>query len=397
MSTLRARPRLDRPTVISYAQVGYYTWLNYSFGASQALLRDEQGISKTLAALHGTFFAVGGIVGALLAPHVMRAFGRGMSMRIGAVGLAAGIALYTIPSGPALTWSAAFLAPLFGAQILVGLNAFVLDHQGAAGPAALTQANAVGSFAGILAPFALGAAAASVLGWRTGIWILVAAILVVEVLRGRQLKVYDVQQVMTRAKSPIPPAVWLAAFLLALFVAVEFCLLFWGPDLLRERAGMGGAAAAAAVGATSTGMFVGRFGGARLAETVNPRTLLIGSISLALVAFTAFWLTTSGVVMIVLLLVIGAGIGLLWPLGMTQVIQLSRGQSDRASAIGVVSAGIAIAVAPFVLGALADRTSVHIAFLVVPAMLIIALLMLISGVVDRVAAATPPHPTPSRQ
>lgn len=389
MKALRARPVLDRPTVLSYAQVGYYTWLNYSFGASQALLRDEQGISKTLAALHGTFFAIGGICGALIAPHIMRRFGRGMTMRIGAVGLAAGIALYTVPSGPTLTWSAAFLAPLFGALILVGLNAFLVEHQGAAGPAALTQANAVGSFAGIIAPFAIGAAAASVLGWRTGIWVLVAAIIVIEILRGRHLRVYNAGEVKEVSRTPLPRAVWLASVLLALYVAVEFCLLLWGPDLLRERASFGPAAAAAAVGSTSIGMFVGRLSGARLAQTAAPQTLLIGSASVALIAFTAFWVTTSGWYMIALLFVMGAGIGLLWPLGMAQVIQHSRGQSDRASATAIVCAGTAIAIVPFILGALADRTSVHIAFLIVPIMLVIALVMLIARVVDRAAAAAP--------
>jgi len=389
VNALRARPILDRPTVLSYAQVGYYTWLNYSFGASQALLRDEQGISKTLAALHGTFFAIGGICGALIAPHIMRRFGRGLTMRIGAVGLAAGIALYTVPSGPTLTWSAAFLAPLFGALILVGLNAFLVEHQGAAGPAALTQANAVGAFAGIIAPFAIGAAAASILGWRTGIWVLVAAIIVIEILRGRHLQAYNAGEIKAVTRAPLPTAVWLASILLALYVAVEFCLLLWGPDLLRERANFGPAAAAAAVGSTSIGMFVGRLSGARLAQTAAPQTLLIGSASVALIAFTAFWVTASGWFMIALLFVMGAGIGLLWPLGMAQVIQHSRGQSDRASATAIVCAGTAIAIVPFMLGALADRTSVHLAFLIVPIMLVIALVMLIGRVVDRVAAAAP--------
>jgi MFS family permease len=389
VSTTRARPVLDRPTVLSYAQVGYYTWLNYSFGASQALLRDEQGVSKTLAALHGTFFALGGICGALIAPHVMRRFGRGVTMRIGAIGLAGGIALYTVPSEPIVTWSAAFLAPLFGALILVGLNAFLVEHQGPAGPAAMTQANAVGSFAGIIAPFALGAAAASVLGWRTGIWVLIAAIIVVEILRGRHLDRYNTGQISKVRRDPIPTAVWVAASLLGLYVAVEFCLLLWGPDLLRERANFGPAGAAAAVGATSIGMFVGRLSGARLAQTATPQTLLIGSTCVALIAFSALWFSTSGWFMIAMLLITGAGIGLLWPLGMTQVIQHSRGQSDRASAIAIICAGSAIAVVPFLLGALADRMSVHTAFLIVPLMLIVTLIMLTSRVVDRVAGRTP--------
>jgi fucose permease len=379
VSRIRHRPNLDRPTVLSYVQIGYYTWLNYGFGASQALLRDDQGTTKTLAALHGTFFALGGLFGALVAPHLVRRFGRGMTMRIGALGLAAGIALFTVPSGPTVTWTAAFLAPFFGSFLLVGLNAFLLDHQGAAGPAALTQANAVGSFAGILAPFAIGAAAVTILGWRAGLWFLIAAIVVVEVLRGRNLGIYDGTPFGNRKAGRLPSAVWWSAAMLACFVGAEFCLLFWGPDMLRDRAGFGAAAAAAGVGVTSLGMFLGRLGGSRLAQSLPPRALLIGSTLIALASFAVFWSTRSGWLLLTTMFIIGLGLALLWPLGIAEVLRNSGGQTDRASSLAVVSAGIAIGSGPFILGAVADRTSVHLAFLIVPVLLLFAFAILLTA------------------
>ena len=44
----------DRPTWIAYVQLAFWAWFLYAFGATQALLRDEQGTTRAIASLHGT-------------------------------------------------------------------------------------------------------------------------------------------------------------------------------------------------------------------------------------------------------------------------------------------------------------------------------------------------------
>lgn len=374
-----ARPILDRPTIITYVQLATFAWFMYGFGASQALLRDDQGVSKTVSSLHSTFLAIGGILGALLAARLVARFHRGPVMRFSALGTAVGIGIYTIPTGVTVTWTGAFIASFFGTILLVCLNAFLFDHQGAAGPAALTQANALAALAGILSPVVLGLLAATIFGWRTGLWIAIAALICIEVWRGRNISVFSHETNPTLDVRPprLPRGFWWSPLLIALFMGTEFSILLWSPDLLREQTGFGAAAAAASVGTITAGMLVGRVAGARLAEVRQPNTLLIWSVLIALAAFVVVWTSTSGPILLTAMFAMGAGLGLHWPLGVARVVIAANGQTDRASAIAAIFGSAAIGTAPILLAVIADQTSVHTAFLFIPLFLIAALLILI--------------------
>ena len=52
----------DRLTWLAYLQVAAYGYFLYGFGPTVSLLRDEQGISRTLSGLHGTALAVGALL-----------------------------------------------------------------------------------------------------------------------------------------------------------------------------------------------------------------------------------------------------------------------------------------------------------------------------------------------
>ena len=385
-----ARPRLDWPTRLTYIQLATFAWFMYGFGASQALLRDDQDVSKTIASLHSTFLAAGGILGALIAARVVARFHRGPVIRFSALGTAIGIAIYTTPTGVFVTWTGAFIAAFFGTILLVCTNAFLLDYQGIAGPAALTQANAVAALAGIVSPIVIGLLAATVLGWRAGLWIAIIAFIAIEIWRGRNLAVFSHDDApATRASAgKFPRSFWWSPILIALFLGTEFSVLLWSPDLLREQTGFGAAAAAASVGAITGGMLVGRLIGARLAEVRQPNTLLIWSVIIALIALGVIWSSTLAPVMLIGMFVLGSGLGLHWPLGVARVVIASDGQTDRASAIASIFGSFAIGTAPFILGAIADGSSVHTAFLIIPIFLLAALAILIFRPVRAIIGVT---------
>jgi hypothetical protein len=70
--------------------------------------------------------------------------------------------------------------------------------------------------------------------------------------------------------------------------------------------------------------------------------------------------------------------GVQWPLGVARAVQASGGMTDRASALASVFGSIAIASAPFALGVLSDVIGFHLAFLLVPALLVGALVILLA-------------------
>jgi predicted MFS family arabinose efflux permease len=377
---MSTRPVHDRPTWMSYIQLSFYASFLYAFGATQALLRDEQGTTRSVAALHGTTLAVGGLIAALLTARVIDRWGRGIVLRASALATAASILLYTTPSaGLPVTLAGASLAAFFGTFLLISINAFLLDHQNLAGPAALTEANAMAAFAGLLGPLAVGVGAATVIGWRAAMWVVAIALLVVEVWRGRHVEVFGTRGLAAHEAEGgrLPRRVYWSLAVIMCFLGAEFCLTFWGADLLRERCGFGAAAAAASLASITGGMLIGRLWGSRLAQRMDTETLLKGSILFALVSFTLAWTFTLWPVVLFGLLMTGIGIGVHWPLGVARVVRASGGMTDRASASSSVAGSIAIAVAPIALGVLSDTVGFHVAFLLVPVLLLTALALLV--------------------
>lgn len=371
----------DGVTGLSYAQLSIYTLLVYSFGALQTYLRHEQGVSLALAGLYQTAFAVAGIAGGLTASRVVSALGRGRVLRAASLALAVGVAVIAWPGASfPVSMVGLFVAGIAGNWLVIGVNAFVLVHQRAAGPAALTEANALASAAGFFGPVLIGVGAGTVFGWRAMPIATIVSIVVIEIVRGRDISAFGESRAAaheTHRSLPLPRRVYGSLALIAIFLAIQFSMMFWGADLLREHAHFGQAAAATSVTAIAAGMLFGRLVGARLAQRVAGEVLLRVSVLVTFCGFALAWVPTDGAVVVLGLLVTGLGISIQWPLGVARAVRASGGMSDRASALSSVFGSIATASAPFMLGALAEHVGFHAAFLVVPAFLVVAATILI--------------------
>jgi predicted MFS family arabinose efflux permease len=374
------RPVHDRATLVSFASLASWSWFVYGFGASLALLRDDQGTSAWIGGLHGTALAAGGIIGALVTPRLNHRFGRGPVARMAVLGTALCIVWYLWP-GLAVEWTltAIFVTCFFGNILVVGVNSFIASHHGPASPAAFTESTGLAALMGLLAPLGIGFAATSVLGWRAGLLVSVVAFGVIEVWRGRRLAVYGGPgEVLTRKEGgALPRLTWWALVAGMTYIGAEFCLSLWGADLLRERAGLSPAAAAAGLSTVLGGLFLGRLLGIRLAETISSERLLRTSLACGLCAFAVVWLATAPAVILVFMFLTGFGLSLTWPLSMSRIIRAAAGNADRASAMALAFTTTAIGVAPFVLGSLTRSLSVHAAFLIVPVLLALTLALVV--------------------
>ena len=399
------RPHLDRITWITYLQLSLFAFFLYGFGATQALLRDEQGTSRTIASLHAIVFAAANVVAGLLIPRLMERWGRGRVIRYAVIVMSLGIAVYTAPFGLPASMIGIALVSCGGVSLVATANAFILDYQGSAGPAALTQANALAALFGFLVPLIIGLTTALAWGWRTGLWALIVALLVTEFLRSRQPQTPRLHLAQAprpqhptttghsgHDHSPMPRRFWWSLGVVGLLLATEFTLTLWSADLLRERAGLGPAAAAASLAAVTGGMFCGRIVGSRLAQRWSVDRLLVSSIVLTLSAFFVAWTFTRAWVIVTALFVVGLGIAVHWPIGVSRAVASSGGRIDRASGLSSVAAGVAGGIAPFVLGVLSDQIGFHLAFLTVPVLLVTALALLLIRPVTIAEPAPEPEP-----
>ena len=375
----RLRLRRDRSTLTLYALLGAWGYFLYGFGPVVSLLRDEQNVSRGLASLHSTAFAAGAVIGGIVTPRLVRRYGRPATIWWGTAAVSmAVVALCAFRAFP-LTVASAFAVAVAGTTLLSGLISGLSDHHGDAAPAAISEANATACAAGAMAPLLIGASVGAGWTWRPGLALVIVLFglltLATVVWRVRLPAVATIERAGAaqsergQKSQRLSRAYWLAFTVISLCGSVEMSVNLWAADLLRARAGMTPADAAASVAAVVGGMFVGRAFGGRLALRYRTTDLLLAALGLSAGGFGVFWVATSPGVAVAGLILIGLGNALHFPLGISLALQASDGRPDLAASRASYAMAIAFGAAPFLLGVVADATSVRVAFLLVPALL----------------------------
>ena len=378
----------DRLTWLVYLQLGVFGYFLYGFGPTVPLLREEQGISRTLSGLHGTALAFGTLAAAALTAAVVRRWGRATALWGGLAVLSLGVVVYVSTTALPLTLLGALLGSMGGSFTLAAVAPALIEHHGAGGPAAISEANATAAAAGIAAPLMIGAGVLTGLGWRAGPLLLLVLVVALVATLGRT-PIPPVHQVPGHheGSSRLPTRYWIGWGVLAACISAEYCLTLWAADLLRSRDDLGAGTASAAITGLVVGMFLGRLSGGRLALRFGVDPLLYAAIGVAAAGFAIFWASTWAPLAVAGLLVCGLGVALHYPLGIARAIDASEGRPDLASARAGFAAALAVGVGPFALGALADQVGLHGAFLVVPALLGLAALGVRLGGRSRYAPA----------
>ncbi|MFG1674333.1 MFS transporter [Micromonospora sp. NPDC049282] len=419
-------PRLtrDRTTWLTYAQLGLWGFFLYGFGPVVPLLRDEQGTSAAVAGLHSTGIAVGALAGGALFAPVARRFGRGPAVWLGLAGVAAGVTALGLLRPLPATIAAVAVVATFGMMVISGVNVVLTARHGPAAPAALTEANAACAGMGILAPLTIGATVDAGLGWRpvmaveVGLITLVALAamtLRVRLPKGAPAAAAAALPAGVPAAVPVPvaagPAVapvaataggfrssgtetvpalepgaragsgrlprayWIAWVLMSVTGSIEVCLSLWTADVLRTHAGLSAGGASAAVAAIVCGMFAGRLAGGRAALRWPPVPLLLGALTVSLAGFTLFWASTVGWLAVTGLVVLGLGNALHYPLAISIALAVAGRAADRAAGWSSYSMAVGFGIAPVALGRVADGVGPHLAFLLLPAFIAVAVLL----------------------
>ncbi|AEE45859.1 MFS transporter [Cellulomonas fimi] len=410
-----SHPRLqrDRFTVALYGCFVVWGWLLYSFNPSVPLLADDLGITGAQAGLHGTAMAAGAILTAFLTPRSVRARGRRWSLLAACAVVVAGTVLLLTASVLAVSLVGMFVLAIGGNLAISSAQPGLAQHHGPAASAAVTEANGVGSGVGLLGPLAVGACVAAGFGWRPAVAVTALLAVATAVLVARQPvggamtpaepaadatpadpQRADLAEVPRRAGAPT----WwfLAAIVAAL--AIENATTYWATDLVREQTGAGAGIAAATTAGLVAGMTAIRFVVAPLSLRVRPAHLLAVAFLVAIVGWAILWTATVPGVALTGLVVAGFGYGAQYPLSIALLLAAAPGQGDRAQARATLAGGIAIGVAPFALGALADVTGAHTAFLVVPVIALVGAVASWCGgrSLQRVAGAHSGEPVGSR-
>src|SRR4051794_11144930 len=156
----------DRPTVLSYAALGGWTFWLYAFGPAVTLLRAEFGFSYTLLGVYEVVLSLGAALAGAGFAWAARRLRRGTLLWSSALAAAAGTALFTLGRGVPVTLLGAALFGWAGTMLLPVVQAILSARHGSRRERALTEANIGAGASAVFAPLVLGALAATVFGWR---------------------------------------------------------------------------------------------------------------------------------------------------------------------------------------------------------------------------------------
>jgi MFS family permease len=377
----------DGPTLLCYgALAGYAFWL-YAYGPALALLRAELHFSYTLLGVYSALWSAGGVVAGISFAWVARRLSRAALLWWSAAGAAAGAGLFTATRTIALTMSGAAVLGVAGIILLTCIQAILSDRHGEQRERALTEANVGAAGCAVLAPLLLGLFQATPLGWRAafGLPALLFAGLYLR-YRHQPLPAAPAARPSGR-QARLSPSCWLLAAMVAVGIAIEFCLIYFGTEALTAT-GLRTAQAATAMSGFYLGILGGRVGGVHLTRRAGRTVpLLAASLVVTAAGFGLFWMAGQPVLAIAGLFVCGLGVANLYPLSLALALAAAPGNGDIANARVQLLGGVLVVAAPYLLGSLADHLGLHAAFTIEPVLIGAAALLLLAGLrLSRAAA-----------
>jgi MFS family permease len=366
--------RRDELTWLAFGMLGFYNYLLSALGPLMPSLREELGLSYTIASLHFSAFAVGMILAGLVGDRGVRRYGRRTVFWTGAAGLVAGAVALTIVHTPVLTVGSVLLMGGVGSLVLILIPAILADRHGENRAVAIVEANILSAATGAMAGLLIGLGEQTPAGWR-GALLLSLAIPLFLVIHFGRVSLPTTQSIGDRrnAGTRLPLAYWAFWLGVVLAVSIEFSLIFWGADFL-VAAGLSTSAAATTVSLFLWGMVAGRIAGRQAAQLMPTERLLLLALGVSAAGFSVYWLAPVALVAVLGLFVAGIGVANLFPLTVALALGAAPGQSNEAGARLTFASGTAILAAPLLLGALTDAAGIRLAYGVVPIFILGALI-----------------------
>lgn len=366
---------------MSYLGGGLLGYVLNGLGPVLPHLQEALSLSRGQVAAYPTLYAAGMMVMGFAGHGVVGRWGRSASFRLAALALGAAAGLLAFTPSALLAGGGAVVMGASAALMMVVVQATLADEHGPHMIGAISEANAVSSFAAIVGPLVIGAALATGIGWRLGyaaLPILISGYLAWAAIGGSEAPPVPAEQPLGVSPSG-QRRNWLG--ILAV-VAVEFAFVFWATDYMRSVVGLDDAPSAWLTSFFFVGMVTVRALGARF-RVGRPERALLWALAVCLVGFGLFWAggasSHSALIAGAGLLVAGSGVALLYPLSFTRFLQGSTRGSAHASGRAALASAAAIGLSPLLLGQVADATGLFGAMLVIPVLIVLAALTVVAA------------------
>lgn len=363
-----------------YLLLGLFSFAISMIGPMVPYLRDETGMSYTLAGLHQSSFALGMIAMGLFGGRLVSRNSIQKSLWGGMVLMVTGLGVMVLGRGPFFSLAGVFIMSLGGTLSLSAIQTCFAIEPRPVRRQFIMEANVVASIMTMLVPLVLLAGSATILGWRIVLPVMALCLFGIAsfgvTATGRRLRVqHDDLQTSSGKLGPAYWRIWLVMFL---GVSVEWAIGFWCMTYLLGLPG--NSRETAAVGTMILGLssVLGRFTASRISNRISERRLLYAVLVIIALGFPAYWLRAGVVSAFAGLALCGFASANLYPLGFSMAIGAAPNNPARASSVAPVASGTAVGLAPLLLGRLADATDMRLALLYVPIGMVAMLAVLIA-------------------
>lgn len=365
----------DKVFWLAALQTGVFGIFMGGFGPALPLLQADQGTSATVAGLHGTAMGISSIIAGSINARVAHRFGRPRSVWLGLIVFNIG-AMSFIALPKAWQTIPAILVAGIGMSLTITNSLMnVSGHYKSQAPRAVSQANGVNSAFVLLGNFIIGVIAGTQFSWRLGLLICLPFAIILYLTLGRKQKSEHTPSSEGHQTGSLPAKYWLSWVGMMFCIASEFAVAFWAAALFREKTDLSAALSTTLVLAFPFGMMMGRWFGTHIFPTLDIDDRLRAIIALQGGGFMLFWFSTNPWLSFTALFIVGLGTSMQFALSSLRLLRFGREKPDLAIGRSSLSAGIAIGLSPLFLGVLADKFGIVQGFLLVPALVLCAFII----------------------
>jgi MFS family permease len=377
---------IPRPSAnwIAFLYLALWAYLLYGLGNATPYLRTDLRLTDFEAGLHASALAIGVLASGVSADAIARRVGPGRLLDLAVLALTAAVALIALAPALPVSLAGAFLMGLGGGTLGTQVNVELGRADAVESRKLMSQANALSMVTAAAAPLAMGLAASILQAWRLGLILPIFGLVALTVIRPRRAH----ERVTTRGpRVALPFRYWFVWTFLVIAVSIEFSIVFWSSTIVSRKTGLSPGDATLLASCFVAGMFAGRaalgrgFGAGRAA-----RGLLAAGLVVVLAGTGLVWAAPTPILAGIGLFVAGLGLAGMWPIGVAVALQDSPKASYEAAARATLASGVAVLVAPSLLGLLSDHVGVVSAWPII-------LLMAAAGLA--VLAITPRADTPA--
>lgn len=367
--------RNDWPAPVDGHPWGIYLMFGL-FGAQQGMLgpimpflRGELGLDLRWTGLHFAAYALGlALVGFPYRWLERRAFSIGMgSIAIASVVVASG--LFSVAHYLPMTLLAAMLMGVSGGLVMAVGQAMLGARYQEQAAAKLVAAHVMAGLCVLGGALLVGGTTAVDWSWRVAP-LMVAVCAVVLVMASRSAyrvdagsSSHDVRPVQRKDSSPLGRRLQLCLWTLVILgISAEWGVGFWGAEYMKTHVQISASAAATLMSVYFAGTVCGRLASSYALRAIRPLTLLVAVMLGAIATLLVLYFTQERWATAAFTFVLGACLGNFFPLILGSAMSIAPRASSALSAQASQAVGVALLLAPFLLGLLSERIGVEAAF-----------------------------------